>query len=115
MMAAQRQPFLRTDRQGQLLPSPVAAIGIGVIESAATRQAVQQRSLEARTNQEIEGGLAKQWGVNDRGRWAKPAPLRIIPATASPGVIMSGVSGTRRVSLMSIRPQSCITATITPT
>jgi hypothetical protein len=115
MMAAQRQPVLRPDRQGKRLPSPVAAIGIGVIEGAARRQAVPQRSLEARTNQELEGGAGTKVGRQRPGPMGQAHALADHPATASPGVIISGVSGTRRVSIMSIRPQSCITATITPT
>jgi hypothetical protein len=48
------------------------------------------------------------------GRWAKPRPLRIIPAMASPGVITSGASGTRRALIMSMRPKSLMTEAITP-
>src|SRR5262245_40326673 len=53
-------------------------------------------------NKRSRGLLAKNCGVNDKGRLAKPRPLRIIPATASPGVSRSCSSGTRRLSIMSI-------------
>ena len=53
-------------------------------------------------------------GVRERGRLATPKPLRLIPATASPGVLASGSSGPRRASITLIRPTSCIIQAISP-
>jgi hypothetical protein len=62
----------------------------------------------------VDGVWAKNCGGKDKGRVAKPKPLRIIPAIASPGVISSCSSGIRRVSIISMRPKSLITAAINP-
>lgn len=115
MSAAQSATFVSTDRQRQLLTEPVAARGLGVSACAAPRNAVAPRGIEALTTQELEGVVAQHWGVTDRGRGATPKPWRILPATASPGVIMACVSGPRRVSRMSISPTSLRTETSTPT
>ena len=47
MIEALVDPFLRTDRQRQLLKQRVAALGIGFIERAAQRKAIEVLSLEA--------------------------------------------------------------------
>jgi len=41
------------------------------------------------------GFVAKNWGVKVMGRSENPKLLRIMPATASPGVISSSSSGTK--------------------
>src|SRR3989442_4610744 len=65
-------------------------------------------------NNKSRGLLAKNCGVKDKGRLANPKPLRIIPATASPGVISSWLSGTKRVSIISIRHISLMTSAMSP-
>jgi hypothetical protein len=52
--------------------------------------------------------------AKDKGPLAKPKPLRIIPAMASPGVSPSCLSGKRRASIMFMRSKSLITSAITP-
>ena len=51
MLEALIDPFLSADRQRQLLKEHVTAIGLGFIERAAQRQAMEQLSLEALTPQ----------------------------------------------------------------
>ena len=110
----QGKTCLGTDRKRQVLQQPVAARGRGCIERAATRKAVAHLGIDALTTQQIEGGWAQHWGVNDQGRVATPTPLRILPATASPGVLTACASGTSRVVILSISPQSLLTAAIPP-
>src|SRR5919106_3929203 len=113
MIEAQVNAVVGTDGQGQFLKAQVAAIGVGLIGCATKLEAVAHRGIDALTNQQIERSSGKNWGVKDKGRWANPRPLRIIPATASPGVIMACASGMRRALIISSSSMSLMTDAIT--
>ena len=107
MIEAQINAFLGTDRKGQFFKQQVAAIGIGFIKVRLSLKRLNISASMPWRNKRSRGLLPKNCGVNDKGRLAKPRPLRIIPATASPGVITACASGTRRVSIMFISPKCC--------
>jgi hypothetical protein len=62
MSEALVDPFVRPDRQRQLLKPRVAAIGIGFIERAAQLQAIDVLGLEAVMKQAIERFVGKKLG-----------------------------------------------------
>jgi hypothetical protein len=67
MMEALGDPCLRTDRQRQLLKPHVAARGLGVIERAAQRKAIEALGLEALLKQQIERWVGKKvWSQRQR-------------------------------------------------
>jgi hypothetical protein len=60
MIEAQINAVLSTDRQRQFLKQEVAAIGRGVIQSAAELETVEHRGIDAVPKQQIEGFIGKK-------------------------------------------------------
>src|SRR5712691_50785 len=85
--------------------------------SSRLRPSLKRLNRSAQTpgrNNRSRGLLAKNCGVNDKGRLANPKPLTIIPAMASPVVISSWSWGGTRASIISMMPNSLITEATTP-
>ena len=61
-MDAWVDPVWRPARQRPLLPSPVAARGLGVLARAAPQQALASRGLEALTTPPITRWVGQPWG-----------------------------------------------------